>query len=282
MSDINGARRRAANGSAPVRVVAADGAYLIREAIRAALADSPRVELAAVCADGDSLWAAIERENPKAVIVDIGKLPSGNQEGIAIAARLRQERPEVGLVALSQSREPGLAVALLRPSAEGRAYLLKDRLRDANELINAIEVVVEGGSVIDAEVVQDLIAAARRPLRSPIDGLTPREREVLALMARGMSNRAIADELMLTKRAIEKHIGSIFMKLELDDERVVSRRVAAVLMHLSESRPDADREPLPPARPHLLPHSASSGGIRHKSNAKGRLVAAGRSGIGSN
>jgi DNA-binding NarL/FixJ family response regulator len=221
------------DSNAPVRVVVADDSYLIREAIAAVLATSDRVEVVAMTADGDSLWAAIERENPDVAIVDIRMPPSGDQEGINIAGRLRRERPEVGLIALSQWAEPAMAMAFLRPSPERRGYLLKERLHDGQELVNAIEVVAGGGSVIDPVVVQHLIDGARRPTRSPVDELTPREREVLSLMARGKSNRAIAEDLTLTKRAVEKHVGSIFMKLELADEDVVSRRVAAVLMYLA-------------------------------------------------
>jgi DNA-binding NarL/FixJ family response regulator len=226
---------------ARLRVVVADDSFLIREAITAVLADSDRVELVALCEDGISLWEAVERENPDVAIVDIRMPPSGDEEGVNIATRLRHERPNVGLIALSQWAEPSLAVGLLRPSAHGRAYLLKQRLHDRAELLNAIEVVAHGGSVIDPIVVQELIEGARRPQRSPVDELTPREREVLSLMARGMSNRAIAEELTLTKRAVEKHIGSIFQKLELEDEEVVSRRVAAVLLYLSGSSDDAHR-----------------------------------------
>jgi DNA-binding NarL/FixJ family response regulator len=215
------------------RVVIADDSFLIREAITSVLADSDRVEVVALCEDGDSLWEAVEREDPDVVITDIRMPPSGDEEGVLIASRLRRERPHVGLIALSQWAEPSLAVGLLRPSAHGRAYLLKQRLHDRAELLNAIEVVAHGGSVIDPVVVHELIEGARRPQRSPIDELTPREREVLSLMARGMSNRAIAEGLTLTKRAVEKHIGSIFQKLELEDEEVVSRRVAAVLMYLA-------------------------------------------------
>jgi DNA-binding NarL/FixJ family response regulator len=225
----------------PLRVVAADDSYLVREAISAVLSSSDRVELVAVCADGDALWEAIERESPDVAIVDIRMPPSGDEEGVRIATRLRAERPDIGLIALSQWAEPALAVGLLRPNAHGRAYLLKERLHNRAELLNAIEVVAQGGSVIDPIVVHELIEGARRPQRSPIDELTPREREVLSLMARGMSNRAIAEELTLTKRAVEKHIGSIFQKLELEDEEVVSRRVAAVLMYLTDTDPKPDR-----------------------------------------
>ena len=218
-----------------LRVVAADDSFLIREAISAVLSVSERVELVALCADGDSLWESIERDDPDVVIVDIRMPPSGDEEGIRIASRLRRERPAVGLIALSQWAEPALAIALLRPSAHGRAYLLKQRLHDRAELLNAIEVVAHGGSVIDPVVVHELIEGGRRQQPSPVEDLTPREREVLSLMARGMSNGAIAEELTLTKRAVEKHIGSIFQKLELEDEEIVSRRVAAVLMYLQGS-----------------------------------------------
>jgi DNA-binding NarL/FixJ family response regulator len=221
----------------------------VREAITAVLSASERVELVAVCADGDSLWEAIERERPDVAIVDIRMPPSGDEEGVRIATRLRTEKPDVGLIALSQWAEPALAVGLLRPNAHGRAYLLKERLHNRAELLNAIEVVAQGGSVIDPLVVNELIEGARRPQRSPIDELTPREREVLSLMARGMSNRAIAEELTLTKRAVEKHIGSIFQKLELEDEEVVSRRVAAVLLYLTDSDTKPTRADIATDRP---------------------------------
>jgi len=217
----------------PLRVCAADDSFLIREAISAVLGASDRIDLVALCDDGNSLWAAIEQEEPDVVLVDIRMPPSGDREGLSIAARLRRERPDMGLIALSQYSDPLLAVGLLRPSAQGRGYLLKERLNDRNELIEALEVVARGGSVIDPVVVEQLIDGAQRPHRSAIDELTPREREVLALMARGKSNRAIAEDLTLTKRAVEKHVGSIFMKLMLEDEEIVSRRVAAVLLYLA-------------------------------------------------
>ena len=222
-----------AEPAARLRVAAADDSLLMREAIAAVLGSSDRVELVALCDDGDSLWAAILQESPDVVLVDIRMPPSGDREGISIAARLRRERPNIGLVALSQYSDPDLAVGLLRPSAQGRGYLLKERLNNRNELIEALEVVARGGSVIDPVVVEQLIEGAQRPHKSPIDDLTPREREVLALMARGKSNRGIAEDLTLTKRAVEKHVGSIFMKLMLEDEEIVSRRVAAVLMYLA-------------------------------------------------
>ena len=229
--------------TAALRVAAADDSFLIREAISSVLTGSDRVQLVALCDDGDSLWAAIEKEDPDVVLVDIRMQPSGDREGLSVAARLRRERPNVGLIALSQYSDPVLAVGLLRPSAQGRGYLLKERLSNRNELIDALEVVARGGSVIDPVVVEQLIEGAQRPHRSPVDDLTPREREVLALMACGKSNRAIADDLTLTKRAVEKHVGSIFMKLMLEDEEVVSRRVAAVLMYLAgtdDARPFAE------------------------------------------
>ena len=165
----------------PLRVVAADDSYLIREAIQAVLATSDRVDLVALSEDGDQLWQAVVDEEPDVVIVDIRMPPSGDFEGINIARRMRDEYPDIGLIALSQWAEPSLAVSLLRPSAQGRGYLLKDRLYDRSELLQAIEVIAHGGSVIDPVVVEHLIQGARRPARSPIDELTPREQEVLAL-----------------------------------------------------------------------------------------------------
>jgi DNA-binding NarL/FixJ family response regulator len=230
----NGARGSDREG--PIRVVLADDSYLIREALREVLEPADAVELVASYGDGNTLLAAIEADPPDVVIVDIRMPPSGDDEGIRVAQRLRQSYPEIGVVVLSQYAGAGYALALLEGGAEGRGYLLKERVHDRGELVTAIEVVAQGGTTIDPSLIQELLAADRQRHHSPLDDLTPREREVLAEMAKGRSNASIAESLVLTKRAVEKHVGAIFQKLCLEDDGVVSRRVTAVLLYLAEAR----------------------------------------------
>ena len=160
--------------------------------------------------------------------------PSRTDEGIQVAVRLRQLHPEVGVVILSQYAEPRYALKLLETGSEGRAYLLKERVRDSAQLASAIESVAAGESVIDAKVVEVLVAAKARAPRPSLAKLTPREQEVLAEIAQGKSNSAIAKSLVLSKRAVEKHIHSIFFKLGLTEAEDVSRRVRAALLFLAE------------------------------------------------
>jgi DNA-binding NarL/FixJ family response regulator len=219
----------------PLRVVFADDSYLIREALQEVLAPIEGVDLVASFADGDALLAAIEADPPDVVIADIRMPPSGDDEGIRVARRLRETHPDMGVVVLSQYSGAAYALALLEGGAEGRGYLLKERVHDRGELMAAIETVAQGGTTIDPSLVQELLAADRQRHASPLDDLTPREREVLAEMAEGRSNASIADSLVLTKRAVEKHVGAIFQKLCLEDDGVVSRRVTAVLLYLAEA-----------------------------------------------
>ena len=219
----------------PIRVVFADDSYLIREALHEVLAPVDGVELVASFADGDALIAAIEADPPDVVIADIRMPPSGDDEGIRVARLLRETHPEIGVVVLSQYAGAAYALALLEGGAEGRGYLLKERVHDRGELLAAIETVAQGGTTIDPSLVQELLAADRQRESSPLDDLTPREREVLAEMAEGRSNASIAESLVLTKRAVEKHVGAIFQKLCLEDDGVVSRRVTAVLLYLAEA-----------------------------------------------
>lgn len=221
-------------GPEPIRVMVAEDSYLIREFLSTMLESAPEVELLAVCTNGKELEAALADERPDVVITDIRMPPSGAQEGIRIASRLRETDPEVGVVVLSQYAEPAYALALLGSGSEKRAYLLKERIRDRDDLIHAIEDVVRGGSVIDPKIVDLLIEARTRAARSPLAELTPRELELLAAIAEGKSNGAIAESLVLTKRAVEKHINSIFSKLGLPETGDVSRRVKATLIYLSE------------------------------------------------
>jgi DNA-binding NarL/FixJ family response regulator len=223
---------RPAPGS-PLRVAIADDSYLVREALAAVIGRIDGTQLVASCADGDELLSAVEATDADVAIVDLRMPPAGDEEGISVAARLRERRPEVGVIALSQFAGAAYALALLAEGAEGRGYLLKERVRDANEIGAAITTVAEGGTVIDPILVQELLASDRARASSPVDELTPRELQVLAQMAEGKSNAAIADSLVLTKRAVEKHVGQIFQKLGLEDDEVVSRRVTAVLLFLS-------------------------------------------------
>jgi DNA-binding NarL/FixJ family response regulator len=224
----------ATDGSA-LRVVLADDSYLVREALEHVLAEAPGVEVVAACADRDSLLAAVEAEQPDVVVTDIRMPPTESNEGLEIAATLRETHPDVGVVVLSQYAEPRYGLALLENGSDRRAYLLKERIQHGGQLVSAIEAVSNGGSVIDAKVVETLVESQQRSERSPLAELTPRELEILAFVARGHDNQAIADELVLTKRAVEKHINAIFLKLGLTYATDVSRRVKAALIYLAET-----------------------------------------------
>ena len=219
----------------PIRVVYADDSFLMRQALEAVLERLDGVEVVAGYLDGDTLLAAVDERRPDVVITDMRMPPSGDEEGIRIANRLRRRHPRVGVVVLTQYAEPRYGLELLQAGSEGRGYLLKERVNDPRELHAAIEAVAHGGSVFDPAMVRLLVAGPSAGA-SALDDLTPREREVLAEMAQGKSNAAIADHLVLTKKAIEKHVGSIFSKLGLPEEHVVSRRVAAVLLYLAAER----------------------------------------------
>ena len=217
----------------PIRVVLADDSYLIREAITHVLDSEPRFVIVATCEDGESLLAAVEAEQPDVVLTDIRMPPSGDDEGITVANRLRQTHPDVGVVVVSQYADPRYGVALLEGGSERRAYLLKERLHDRTQLVSALSAVTEGGSVVDSKVVEALIAVQVRDEDSLLSELTPRELEILSEIAQGKSNHAIADQLVLSKRAVEKHINAIFLKLNLSQAADVSRRVKAALIYLS-------------------------------------------------
>jgi DNA-binding NarL/FixJ family response regulator len=223
----------------PIRVVLADDSYLVREAISHVLQTEPGFLLVATCEDGDALMAAVEAERPDVVLTDIRMPPSGDDEGITVANRLRATHPEVGVVVVSQYANPRYGVALLEGGSERRAYLLKERLHDRSELLGALTTVAEGGSVVDSKVVEALIFAQIRDDDSPLSVLTPRELEILSEIAQGKSNQAIADQLVLSKRAVEKHINAIFLKLDLTRDEDVSRRVKAALIYLAQ-RPAAE------------------------------------------
>jgi DNA-binding NarL/FixJ family response regulator len=179
----------------------------------------------------------VERDRPDVILTDIRMPPSNNDEGIRLADHLRESRPSTGVVVLSQYAEPPYVLALLEHGSDRRGYMLKERIHDRGQLISAIDTVARGGSFIDPKIVEILVGAKARAERSPIAELTPRERDVLAEMAQGKSNAAIADSLVLTKRAVEKHINSIFTKLGLAGSEDVSKRVKATLMFLAETSP---------------------------------------------
>ena len=217
-----------------IRVAVADDSYLVREALTHVLEAASGVEVIAACEDLASLQRVIDADKPDVVVTDIRMPPSDTDEGLRVAAELRQTHPGIGVVVLSQYSDPQYGLALLDSGSDGRAYLLKERIRHRGQLVSAIETVAQGGSMIDAKVVEGLIDARRRAERSQLTELTHRELEILAFVARGHSNQAIADELVLTKRAVEKHINAIFLKLNLTEAQDVSRRVKAALIYLAE------------------------------------------------
>lgn len=217
-----------------VRVIVAEDNYLVREGIARLLEAQDGIELVDTCADLDSLLAAVDKCAPDVVLTDIRMPPTGTDEGVRAANELRHRAPGVGVVVLSQYVEPAYALALLEHGSEGRAYLLKERVSDIDQLRHAIDEVARGGSVIDPKVVETLVEARTRSHESPLRFLTPREGEVLAEMAQGRNNAGIADALGLSERAVEKHINSVFAKLALSEEPDAHRRVKAVLMYLSD------------------------------------------------
>jgi DNA-binding NarL/FixJ family response regulator len=220
-----------------VSVALADDNLIVREGIAQLLAGQADIEVVASCDDLDSLLEAIDERRPDVVLTDIRMPPTHSDEGIRLAALLRVRHPAVGVVVLSNYAEPGFAMALLESGSEGRAYLLKERVHSRTQLASAMHSVAAGGSVMDPKIVEPLMSAKSRSARSALSELTTREREVLSEIARGKSNAAIADSLVLTKRAVEKHINSIFLKLNLSEVEDVSKRVKATLLFLAEADP---------------------------------------------
>jgi len=216
-----------------VRVVLAEDNYLVREGVRKLVESEPDLDVVGVCEDYDTLLATAEAELPDVVVTDIRMPPTGTDEGIRAASVLRERHPHMGVVVLSQYSEPAYALSFLDGGSKGRAYLLKERVSDIGQLAGAIREVAAGGSVIDPVVVDSLVAARARPDDSPLRRLTVREKEILSEMAQGKNNAAVATALVLSERAVEKHINSIFSKLALSQEPDVHRRVKAVLLFLS-------------------------------------------------
>ena len=220
--------------SMPIRLVLAEDQYFVREGIRRLLETQDEIEVAAVCDDLDSLLAAVDAHRPDVVVTDIRMPPGNGDEGIQAALRLRETHPDVGVVVLSQYATPGFVLALLEGGSERRAYLLKERVKDVEQLVAAIRAVAEGGSVMDPKVVEALVAENARSEESPLGQLTPRERDVLREMAEGKNNAAIAASLFLTERSVEKVIHSVFLKLGLTWEPAIHKRVKAVILYLAE------------------------------------------------
>jgi DNA-binding NarL/FixJ family response regulator len=218
-----------------LRVVFAEDNYLVREGTVALLSSVDDVEVVGTAEAYDELIAAVETATPDAVLTDIRMPPTGTDEGTRAAKAIRVSHPGVGVVVLSQFADEEYAYELLKDGAEGLGYLLKERVADVDEVVRALNEVARGGSVLDPKVVESLVAAKDRMAHSPLASLTDREREVLGHMAQGQNNAAIAKSLFLTERAVEKHINSLFHKLDLTEEPDVHRRVMAVLAFLRET-----------------------------------------------
>jgi DNA-binding NarL/FixJ family response regulator len=214
------------------RVVVGDDDYLVRQGIERILATQPDLVVVASCGDYESLQQAVAQHRPEVLLTDIRMPPTMSDEGIRLARHLADSAPELGVVVLSQYDEPEYVLALLETGSQRRSYLLKEKISDVDQLASAIRTVAQGGSVIDPKVVERLVVARSRG-QSPLALLSPREAEVLAAIARGMSNAAIAASLHIGTRAVEKHINSIFAKLGLIEDGMGHRRVQAVLAFLS-------------------------------------------------
>jgi DNA-binding NarL/FixJ family response regulator len=212
-----------------MRVAIAEDSVLLREGLARLLADAGS-DVVAQCGTGEELLNEVRTSPPDVVIVDIRLPPTHNDEGMRAALEIRERHPTVGVLVLSQYVELGLAMKLLADSAEGVGYLLKDRISDVEDFVGAVRRVAGGGSALDPIIVSTLLS--RRRADDPLEHLTPREREVLELMATGSSNQGIADRLVITIRAVEKYVSSIFDKLQLPSSGSESRRVLAVLMFL--------------------------------------------------
>ncbi len=219
---------------ATIRVALAEDNVLLREGISRLVSANEDFELVGVAADLPQLLRVVSEHAPDVVVTDIRMPPTGTDEGIQAAAWIREHHPQAGVVVLSQYTAPAYAVALLEHGSAGRAYLLKEQVASVDELARAIRTVAQGGSVIDPRVVDELVKARSQRHMSPLSSLTARESEILAEMAQGKSNAAIAATLSITERAVEKHTNSIFAKLGLSEEKDVNRRVKAVLLFLSE------------------------------------------------
>jgi DNA-binding NarL/FixJ family response regulator len=217
------------------RVVIADDTYLIREGLRQVLEGEDGVDIVAYASSLPTLLREVSEQRPDVVITDIRMPPTNTDEGILAAAELQESDPPVGVVVISNYVSPHYVLRLFEHGSAGTAYLLKENIGHRERLMEAIRAVASGGSVVDPAVVDVLVEARLRARNSPLTDLTTREREVLARVAQGKSNAAIATELFLTKRAIEKNINSIFSKLNLVNDTEISQRVAATLLYLADT-----------------------------------------------
>lgn len=218
----------------PIRVVVGEDNYLAREAISSVLESEEDIVIVGSGEDLDSLRRAVDKERPDVVLADIQMPPARTDEGIRLATELRTTHPHVGVVILSQHAEPFYAVELLAAGSERRAYLLKERVQDRDDITRAVREVAEGGSVLDPRIVELLLTSARARGASRLGSLTARENDVLVLVAEGWSNAAIGEQLGITTRAVERHVRSIFSKLDLGDSSRHNRRVRAALLYLAE------------------------------------------------
>ena len=217
-----------------LRVIIAEDTLIVREGVRMVIDRNADIEVVGDCADLPSLLRLVEESSPDVVVTDVRMPPSFTDEGIRFAVELRHTHPDTGVVVLSQYAEPAYANELLSEGSARRAYLLKERVSQPDQLAQAIRTVADGGSVIDHTIVDMLVAASSRRPTSPLAALTPREMDVLEQVAQGKSNAGVAATLFLTERAVEKHINAMFAKLGLAATPDLNRRVAAVLLLLSE------------------------------------------------
>lgn len=218
-----------------IRVILADDNVIVREGMREILAGDPGIDVVATCSDLGEIFESVAAQHPDVVVTDIRMPPSNTDEGIRVASELRRTHPGVGVVVLSQYSEPAYVLALLESGSDGRAYLLKDHVHDRQQLASTVDAVAQGGSVIDPKIVEVLVSARARAESSPLAALTERERIVLAEIAQGKSNIAVARSLSLSTRAVEKHTHAIFVKLGLVSSQETSKRVKAALLFLAES-----------------------------------------------
>ena len=215
-----------------MRVVVAEDVLIVREGILRMLDHQEGIDVVGACEDLPGLLAAVDEHRPDVVLTDIRMPPTGTDEGIQAALALRDSHPDIGVVVLSQHIDAGWALDLFARGSERRAYLLKERVSVPEQLVGAVHEVAAGGSVVDPKVVESLLATRTRK-ESALDRLTDRERAVLAEIAQGKNNAAVAATLVLSLRAVEKHINSLFSKLGLTEEADVHRRVKAVLLYLA-------------------------------------------------
>jgi DNA-binding NarL/FixJ family response regulator len=216
-----------------VSVILGEDSFLAREGISRALEGIEEIELVASCGELGELLEAVERLRPDVVLSDVRMPPSHSDEGVRAANELRRSHPTIGVVILSQHADPLYALALFEEGSAGRGYLLKDRVRDQGELKRALLEVARGGTVVDPLIINELLTVRGRRETTGLETLTEREKEILALVAEGRSNADIAETVVITKRAVEGHINSIFSKLELGDPEKVDRRVKAALLYLT-------------------------------------------------